>query len=85
MARAIVQYRKQNKFQSIADLLDVTAPQNQNQDANGNSNPNSGQRTIQPIAIGQPKLVERVRLEFGGSGGSGGKVISQDVSPGICR
>jgi competence ComEA-like helix-hairpin-helix protein len=32
IARAIVSYRSQNRFQSIADLLDVTPPQN-----NGNS------------------------------------------------
>ena len=36
MARAIVSYRGQNQFQSIADLLDVTAAQNQGQNsANG--------------------------------------------------
>jgi len=47
MARAIVAYRGQNRFQSIADLLDVTAPQNQNQSQgqprNSNSNRNSDQ------------------------------------------
>ncbi len=32
IARAIVAYRGQNRFQSIADLLDVTPPQN-----NGNA------------------------------------------------
>jgi DNA uptake protein ComE-like DNA-binding protein len=31
IARAIVAYRGQHQFQSIADLLDVTPPQNQNQ------------------------------------------------------
>jgi DNA uptake protein ComE-like DNA-binding protein len=31
IARAIVAYRGQHRFQSIADLLDVTPPQNQNQ------------------------------------------------------
>ena len=31
IARAIVSYRGQHRFQSIADLLDVTPPQNQNQ------------------------------------------------------
>ena len=31
IARAIVAYRGQNRFESIADLLDVTAAQNQNQ------------------------------------------------------
>ena len=38
MARAIVSYRNQNRFQSIADLLDVTAPQNQGQNSGQNSN-----------------------------------------------
>jgi DNA uptake protein ComE-like DNA-binding protein len=39
IAKAIVAYRGQHQFQSIADLLDVT-PQNQNQ--NGAQNSNSG-------------------------------------------
>ncbi|HEX3800342.1 MAG TPA: helix-hairpin-helix domain-containing protein [Verrucomicrobiae bacterium] len=35
IARAITQYRNQNRYQSIADLLDVTPPQNQNGRNNG--------------------------------------------------
>ena len=35
IARAIVAYRGRNRFQSIADLLDVTPPQNQNQPGSG--------------------------------------------------
>ena len=38
MARAIVAYRGQHQFQSIADLLDVTPPQNQNGQAAGGAN-----------------------------------------------
>jgi len=37
MAHAIVTYRGQHRFQSIADLLDVTPPQNQNRNSSQNS------------------------------------------------
>jgi DNA uptake protein ComE-like DNA-binding protein len=41
IARAIVAYRGQHQFQSIADLLDVTPPQNQNRaGSSGQSSPN---------------------------------------------
>lgn len=52
MARAIVAYRNQNRFQSIADLLDVTPPQNNggsrsSQDENsGSSDDGSGSGVI---------------------------------------
>jgi len=67
MARAIVSYRGQNQFQSIADLLDVTAQQNQGQNSGGNQNSNgrSGNQNS-GNSSGQS------------SGGSGNKVISQD-------
>jgi DNA uptake protein ComE-like DNA-binding protein len=39
IARAIVSYRGQNQFQSIADLLDVTAAQNNGQGTNANNTP----------------------------------------------
>ncbi len=42
-ARAIVQFRNQNQFQSIADLLDVTPPQNQNGQAGTSGAVSSGQ------------------------------------------
>jgi DNA uptake protein ComE-like DNA-binding protein len=45
MARAIVSYRNQHNFQSIADLLDVTPPQNQNQ-ADISDSGSSGNRVI---------------------------------------
>jgi len=38
IARAIIAYRGQHQFQSIADLLDVTPPQNQNQQRSGGAN-----------------------------------------------
>jgi len=43
IARAIVQFRNQNQFQSIADLLDVTPPQNQNGRAGASGAGPSGQ------------------------------------------
>ena len=43
IARAIVQFRNQNQFQSIADLLDVTPPQNQNSRAGTSGAVSSGQ------------------------------------------
>jgi DNA uptake protein ComE-like DNA-binding protein len=44
MARAIVSYRGQNQFQSIANLLDVTSQQNQGQNS-GNQNANGGSQS----------------------------------------
>jgi DNA uptake protein ComE-like DNA-binding protein len=75
MARAIVSYRGQNKFQSIADLLDVTSSQNQN----SGSNPNSGQRNSNQGQSGSQNPSGSSDSSLGGSGGSGSKVISQDV------
>jgi DNA uptake protein ComE-like DNA-binding protein len=48
IARAIVAYRGQHQFQSIADLLDVTPPQNQNQQGSGGANDSdqSGNRVV---------------------------------------
>ena len=45
IARAIVSYRNQNRFQSIADLLDVTPPQN-----NGNI-PKRGNSSAAPDKV----------------------------------
>jgi competence ComEA-like helix-hairpin-helix protein len=76
MARAIVAYRGQNTLKSIADLLDVTA-QNQNQGNNGGSGRNSGQGDSgQPQSDGQGGA-----LGDSGSGGSGSgrKVITSEV------
>ena len=65
MARAIVSYRGQNRFQSIADLLDVTASQNQS----SGSNPNSGQGNA-----------SQTQNSSGSSAASSGaKIISQDL------
>jgi competence ComEA-like helix-hairpin-helix protein len=78
IARAIVQYRGQNKFQSIANLLDVTAPQNQNAAANGNS----GQATSTQMQSGGQNSSGSSASRSGGSGSSGSsgsKVISQDL------
>ena len=48
IARAIVSYRGQHQFQSIADLLDVTPPQNQNPQGSGGANDSdqSGNRVV---------------------------------------
>lgn len=43
IAKAIVAYRGQNQLQSLADLLDVTAPQNQQGRSGANQNQNQGQ------------------------------------------
>jgi len=48
IARAIVTYRGQNQFQSIADLLDVTAAQNQGGRRSQGGNGSTGSRVISP-------------------------------------
>jgi len=67
MARAIVSYRGQNQFQSIADVLDVTAAQNQGQNAGGNQNAN-----------GNPQTANQGAGTASNSGNSGAKVITED-------
>ena len=42
IAQAIVAYRRQHQFQSIADLLDVTPPQNQNQSGGSSGSGDGG-------------------------------------------
>ncbi len=75
MARAIISYRGQNQFQSIADLLDVTAQQNQGQNSGGNQNTSGrSQSGNQNSSSGSNS-----GSNSGGSGSSGNKVISQDV------
>ena len=46
IARAIVSYRGQHQFQSIADLLDVTPPQNQQGAGGGGNQSGSGNSVI---------------------------------------
>jgi competence ComEA-like helix-hairpin-helix protein len=85
MARAIVAYRGQNKFQSIADLLDVTASQNQGQGQGGNSSSsrNSSQGDASQSQSSTQDSSGGANSNAGsgnsGSSSSGGKVISQDV------
>jgi len=60
IAKAIVQHRAQNRFQSIADLLDVTPPQNQPQPGSPGSprsNP-SGQPGPMPGNPSGPKVID---------------------------
>jgi competence ComEA-like helix-hairpin-helix protein len=65
IARAITAYRGQNRFQSIADLLDVTRPQNnQNQNRppgnSGSRQNNSTQSQSDPLSGGAsgPKVID---------------------------
>jgi competence ComEA-like helix-hairpin-helix protein len=81
IARAIVAYRGQNQFQSIADLLDVTQPQNQNQNQNQGGG-TGGQTTY--TAAGQPQAQTQTTgtnqtANAAGQGGGGRKVISPDL------
>ncbi|HEY5040512.1 MAG TPA: helix-hairpin-helix domain-containing protein, partial [Verrucomicrobiae bacterium] len=59
IARAMVSYRNRNRFQSIADLLDVTPPQNNGngQGARNNSNP-STDNSSGPHVIDENLLME---------------------------
>jgi competence ComEA-like helix-hairpin-helix protein len=77
MARAIISYRGQNQFQSIADLLDVTSQQNQGQGQNSGGNQNSSGQS--QSGNQNSTSSSNSGSNSGGSGGSGGKVISQDV------
>jgi DNA uptake protein ComE-like DNA-binding protein len=46
IAHAIVAYRGQHRFESVADLLDVTPPQNQNGSGGANGSGQSGSRVV---------------------------------------
>ncbi len=72
IARAIVAYRGQNRFETIADLLDVTAAQNQNQLANGRGANNGNQSQGNSSPDGQIQNNPR-------PASNGPKVISQDL------
>ncbi len=61
MARAIVQYRNQNRFQSIADLLDVTPPQKQN-GPGGNSGAVATGQASQSASSGGPSVIDESLL-----------------------
>jgi competence ComEA-like helix-hairpin-helix protein len=89
IARAIVSYRNRNQFQSIADLLDVTAARNQNSAASPSSTGGSSQ-TDQSQAGGQGGQGDQgdqggqdsgnttaTPSNFGGGGGP--RVISEDL------
>jgi competence ComEA-like helix-hairpin-helix protein len=70
IARAIVAYRGQNQFKSIADLLDVTAAQNQNQ---------QGGRRGNIRTANQNQTSSNVQSGNSGSNPSGPTVIGQDL------
>jgi DNA uptake protein ComE-like DNA-binding protein len=72
MAKAIVAYRGQNQLQSIADLLEVRAVQNQNQPASrADANPNPGEQNP-PAPDGAPANQPAANA-------SGPRVISPDL------
>ena len=71
-ARAIVAYRGQHRFESIADLLDVTAPQNNRQ---SNAALNGGQGSAEAANPGSAGSGAAAN----GSGSSGRKVISPEL------
>jgi competence ComEA-like helix-hairpin-helix protein len=63
IARAIISYRGQNRFQSIADLLDVTQSQNQNQPS--------------PQGSGRSGAPQQSGFDQSSSGQSGSRVVSE--------
>ncbi len=70
IARAIIAWRGQNRFSSIADLLDVTAAQNQNQPSPNVSpgTPNNPQRASAPGAANPsgPRVIdENLLMDLG--------------------
>lgn len=72
IARAIVAYRGQNQFKSVADLLDVTAAQNQNQLGQRSSGNATGQdRSAPPPNAQSPNSPP--------SAPTGPKVISEEL------
>ncbi len=72
IARAIVAYRGQNRFQSIADLLNVTAARGPNQPGSGQS-PSRGSRS--PSGESQ----SNTNQSSSASGSSGPTVVSEDL------
>jgi competence ComEA-like helix-hairpin-helix protein len=55
IANAIIQYRGQHQFHSVADLLDVTPPQNQNR----RGGPNQRNQPVQPASNPSgPKVID---------------------------
>jgi type II secretory pathway component PulK len=65
VARAIVAYRGQNQLQSIADLLDVTAPRNQGSSGSqgtGQSGQSQGGQGTQSSGAAGPKVVSATLL-----------------------
>jgi DNA uptake protein ComE-like DNA-binding protein len=75
IARAIVAYRNQNRFESVANLLDVTAAQNQNQNQPG-AQPNPAQNQTDQ---NQPAPEPGVSQNQPASNPTGPKVISEDL------
>jgi DNA uptake protein ComE-like DNA-binding protein len=57
IAQAIVAYRNQNRFQTIADLLDVTPPQNNGNAPNAQNNP-GGSGSSGPHLIDEDLLMQ---------------------------
>lgn len=91
IASAIISYRGQNQFQSIADLLDVTASNNQNQNqnqdnqnqsANSNSGSDSNSNSDQDNSDQSSSTTQNQSTASNANSGnstSSQKVISQDL------
>ena len=79
MARAIVSYRGQNQFKSLADMLDVTAAQNQGQNTGQNLGGSQVVTQGGGATAGNGNTGNTAAAGGGGAGGAGGQVISQDA------
>ncbi len=71
IAKAIVAYRGQHQLQSLADLLDVTPPQNNGNGNNSGNNRNGNSRNRQNN--------NSATDDFSGGGGSGRRVIDDQL------
>lgn len=69
LAKAIIAYRGQNKFENIADLLEVTAVAPQNQAAPGPNQPGSPRPGPQPPNVRAPQPAQP----------AGPKLVSEDL------
>jgi competence ComEA-like helix-hairpin-helix protein len=76
IARAIVAYRGQNRFSSIADLLDVPRASNR-AGSQGNSGPNNS--SGDDIDVSQAAAASNAQGPNSGANSSGPKVVSEDL------
>src|SRR5207302_8072401 len=82
IARAIVAYRGQNRFESIADLLEVTAVQNQNQpgaQTDALARQDAQNQPAQPAQQGQPGAQQPGAQNQANAHPSGPRVVSEEL------